>query len=218
MPFHDLPGVTQCRFKRGEYLIRAGEPVEYVYYLLKGTVYREMTSASGHESIWGSKTGDNTMQSMVGVLTLYCGDGVTYSPFDFIARTNCSCYRIPKEVCLQYLRKRPELLEAVIRMAMGEYIGLMDSFHAKQKGNLSGQLCAFLLKRSIKTEQGFLLPKKYTNVEIAKFLSVHKVTVARMLRSLKEQNLIVRTGDGLLLQDVQQLQDYAAYKKQLKYD
>ena len=148
MPFHDLPGVTQCRFKRGEYLIRAGEPVEYVYYLLKGTVYREMTSASGHESIWGSKTGDNIMQSMVGVLTLYCGDGLTYSPFDFIARTNCSCYCIPREVCLQYLRKTAGTVRGHHPYGDGGIYWLDGLLSCKTKGKfVRTALCIFAGKK-----------------------------------------------------------------------
>lgn len=41
MLFRDLPGVTTCRFKQGEYLLRRGEPMPYVYYLKKGEVKRE---------------------------------------------------------------------------------------------------------------------------------------------------------------------------------
>ena len=42
MLFRDLPGVTTCRFKQGEYLLRRGEPMPYVYYLKKGEVKREV--------------------------------------------------------------------------------------------------------------------------------------------------------------------------------
>ena len=40
MPFRELPGATPCRFRKGELLIKAGEPTEYVYYLTKGVDYR----------------------------------------------------------------------------------------------------------------------------------------------------------------------------------
>lgn len=56
MPFRDLPGVTQCSFKRGEVLIAAGELTEYVYYLQSGVVYRELLTDAGHESIMSRKT------------------------------------------------------------------------------------------------------------------------------------------------------------------
>ena len=46
MLFRDLPGVTTCRFKQGEYLLRRGEPMPYVYYLKKGELHDVHTSCS----------------------------------------------------------------------------------------------------------------------------------------------------------------------------
>lgn len=47
MLFRDLPGVTTCRFKQGEYLLRRGEPMPYVYYLKKGR-----GKARGFDAVW----------------------------------------------------------------------------------------------------------------------------------------------------------------------
>ncbi len=41
MPFRELPGAVQCKFRKGERIMRAGEPIDFIYYLTKGTVYRE---------------------------------------------------------------------------------------------------------------------------------------------------------------------------------
>ena len=45
--FIDLPGVEPCFFRKGDYLIECGEPLEYIYYLRKGTVYRELVTDKG---------------------------------------------------------------------------------------------------------------------------------------------------------------------------
>lgn len=217
MPFRNLPGVTLCRFKRGERLISAGEKIEFVYYLQKGIVYRELVTDSGHESILTSKTSDNIVQSLVGILILYQRLNPGYSQYDFIARTNCVCYRIPKEVCLEYLRQHSDLLEEVVRTALDEYSRLMQLFLAKREGCVAGRLCGFLLEQSQTIESDFILSPKYTNVEIAKFLSVHKVTVARILRVLKEEDVIIRTPQGLLLKKPYILQEYANNQRQLIY-
>lgn len=217
MPFRDLPGVTLCRFKRGDYLIRAGEQVEYVYYLLKGTVYRESVTDAGRERILSSKASGDIVQSLVGILILYRRPDTGVSSNDFIAHTNCACYRIPKDVCMEYLRRRPALLEDVVRTAMDEYMRLMALFQVKEEGHVAGQLCNLLLERGRETEQGVLVSKKFTNVEMAKFLSVHKVTVARILRVLKEEGSVARTTEGLLLKNPEKLQQYAENKLELKY-
>ena len=217
MPFRDLPGVTKCHFKPGDCLIAAGERVDYIYYLQKGVVYRELLTDKGYESILSRKVGDSTVSSLIGILPWYRRHDVGISTNDFVAKTNCVCYRIPKDVCIEYLQQHHELLEELVRIAMEEYMRLMDLFQAKREGDVSSRLCRFLLKSSRDTEQGKILPKKYTNVEIAKFLSVHKVTVARILRALKEENCVVRTAEGLLLSDEAELEAYACQQKILEY-
>ena len=217
MPFRNLPGVTQCRFKRGAYLIRAGEQVDYVYYLLQGTVYREMVSASGRISILSSKASGSIVQSLVGILVIFRREGSHISRNDFIAHSTCICYRIPVQVCMNYLRQHPDLMEEVAYTAMDEYNKLMLLFQAKEEGCVASRLCGLLLERSKPTEAGLLVSRKLTNVEMAKFLSVHKVTVARILRALKEEQLILRTADGLLLLEPEKLRQYAENQVELKY-
>lgn len=217
MPFRNLPGVTTCRFKRGEYLIRAGEPIEYVYYLQKGTVYREVVSASGKGSILTSKAGGNIVRSLVGVLILYRQPDEGISHNDFVAHTNCLCYKIPKETCMRYFRQAPELMEELVRAAMEAYVELETLFYTKEEGQVAGRLCHLLLERAHETEDGLVVSRKVTNVEMAKFLAVHKVTVARILRVLKEQDCVFRTAQGLLLTNPEKLQRYASNELELKY-
>ena len=218
MPFRDLPGVIQCRFKRGDYLIRSGERVEYIYYLLQGTVYRESVTATGTETILSSKISGNIVQSLVGILILYRRPYEGISNNDFIAHTNCVCYRIPVDVCMEYLRRHPALLEDVVRVSMDEYMHLMALFQAKRDGCVAGRLCSLLLERARETEQGLLVSKKFTNVEMSKFLSVHKVTVARILHVLKEEEVVIRTPKGLILNNPEKLQQYAENQLELKYE
>lgn len=217
MPFRNLPGVKKCSFQKGDYLITAGEKIDWVYYLVEGTVYRERTTATGYESILNSKTGNNVMSSLLGILIFYKREHADVSADDFIAKTDCVCYRIPKDVCMFYLREHPDLMEELVRCALDEYNKMMDLFQAKREGCVSGNLCKFLMEHSVNTEKGRLVPKKYTNVEIAKFLSVHKVTVARMIRVLKDEGQIERKPEGLYITNPEELQMYAEQKRSLDY-
>ena len=207
----------KCNFKKGDYLITAGEQIGWAYYLVEGTVYRERTTATGYESILNSKTGSHVVQSLIGILIFYKREQTDISADDFIAKTDCVCYKIPKETCMKYIREHPDLMEELLRCALDEYNKVMDLFEAKREGNVSGKLCKFLMEHNTKTKHGLLVPKKYTNVEIAKFLSVHKVTVARILRVLKEEGQIERTSEGLLIKYPEELQMYAEQKKILDY-
>lgn len=94
MDFLTLPGVSECHFRKGDVLIYAGQEVDCVYYLKKGVIYREIITASGNESILSTKAGDRLVESLVGVLIFYRPGPSTSN---FIAHTNCICYRIPKK-------------------------------------------------------------------------------------------------------------------------
>lgn len=85
MLFRDLPGVTTCRFKQGEYLLRRGEPMPYVYYLKKGEVKREVLTPYGSEMINTIKVGGQITGSIVGLLEIYDSRFNGYCSDDFIA-------------------------------------------------------------------------------------------------------------------------------------
>lgn len=218
MALKDYPDVERVFFQPGEVIIKAGEPIECVYQLVQGTVYRVVVSQAGNENIMSRKTeGGSTGASLLGVLSLFAERAKYGSGNEFVAQTACVCYRVPKERCLAYLREHVDVMEEVLRMAMGEYRQLADKFYARCEKSVPAQLCEFLLDVSIDTPQGRLLPKKHTNIEIAKFLSVHRVTVSNMLRALKEQDCVARTSEGLLLKNPALLRAYANHEKVLEY-
>ena len=219
MPFRELPGATLCRFRKGERIIKAGDPVEYVYYLVKGTVNREMITNKGYESIFACKRTADLADSLIGILTLYNKTYNTLSRYDFIARTDCQCYRIPKEECKEYLRNHPVLLEEVLSHAVREHANVVDLFLARREGSGTARLCTLLLARAKPDAEGKLtVSKKLTNIEIGKLLSIHKVTVSRMLRALREEGTIEKTEQGIVILDELRMKQYADNTQTLEYE
>ena len=218
MPFRELPGAVQCRFRKGERIIKMGEPTEYIYYLVKGTVYRELVTDKGYESIFSRKRTEDIADSLIGVLALYNKRKGTVSRYDFIAHTDCVCYRVPKDVCMEYLRNHPVLLEQVLQHAMNEYTQIMDLFLSRRDGSAAARLCVLLLERAKETEDGLMISRKCTNVEISKLLSIHKVTVSRMLRALKEEGTVERSTAGLRILRPERLKQYAENEAILEYE
>ena len=220
MSFRDLPGAVQCRFRKGERLIRAGEPIEYIYYMVKGSVYREVVTDKGYESILSKKGGsDDIAHSLVGILAAYNRNIGGVSTSDFIAHTDCIAYRIPVEICKDYLRQHPILLEEVVCCALDEYNRVLKMFQSRREGSGAARLCALLLERSKILDDGRMaVSRKCTNVELSKLLSIHKVTVSRMLRALKEEGVVERTPDGLIILDPKRLKQYADNALVLEYE
>ncbi|MEF2824032.1 MAG: Crp/Fnr family transcriptional regulator [Peptococcaceae bacterium] len=218
MPFRHLDGVEVCRFKAGDYLMRRGEVMSYVYYLKKGAVKREILTREGSTLIVTIKESGAITGSIVGLLEIFDQNFNGYCSDDFIAETGCLCYRIPVSVCKAYLRSHPALLEEALVMCIGQF-DLLEAAYSKKKDMSAVDLvCEFLLSHDESGDEGILVPKKYTNVEIGKYLGIHSVTVSRIINCLRHDGCVVRTSQGLKLIDEAGIRMYLCGEKKMKYD
>jgi CRP-like cAMP-binding protein len=194
-----MPGVVYCEFEKGDCIIRQGELVETIYYLQSGSCYRCTITDKGEEIIYGIKESNDFVKSLLGVLIIFT-DG--YSNNNFIAQSKCVCYKIPKKVFMEYVSDKPDILKKLLYMAMEEYRELNSSFQSRQEGKVANRLCNLLLKNAKIKDGRLLVNKTYSNYgEISKFLGIHKVTVARIMKSLKEKGLIKIDKDGIIILD-----------------
>lgn len=218
MPFRKLPGAVKCGFRKGERIVENGRRATYVYYLVRGIAYVEETTQMGHESIMEVRYSGQGIRSLLGILAQYnqVTGGVTY--YDIVARTDCTCYQISVRECKKYLKEHSEMLEDLVSMAMETYMHMWGNFYStKDEGGASRKLCSFMIEHSLPTQQGYVLSDTYTNVELSKFVAVHKVTIARMLRVLKEEGTIERIPAGILLKNMERMEEYAGNDRKLKY-
>ncbi|TGE34968.1 Crp/Fnr family transcriptional regulator [Desulfosporosinus fructosivorans] len=210
-----IPGVVYCEFKNNGYIIRQGEKVDSIYYLVSGTCYRTSITEKGDEIIYGVKESNKSLvHSLLGVLVLYC-DGISSN--HFIARSKCCCYKIPKEIFLQYVQDKPDLLTELLYLAMWELRELAGSFQARQEGKVANRLCKLLLIKAQTIQGKRLINKGYSNSEISRFLGIHKVTVARILRVLKDEGIIDKQKEGIIILDEDRLDNYAQAEKMMDY-
>lgn len=217
MELFKMPGVIPYEFNRNDCIIRQGDKVDYLYYLVSGTVYRIMITEKGDEIIFevrDSKTAKNPMQAFIGVLVLYSSGTSTNH---FVAKSKCYGYKIPKEVFLKYVQDKPDMLTDLLHLAMCEYHRVTSSLQARQEGKVANRLCDFLLKNLVKDQGQLLIGKKYNNAEISRFLGIHKVTVARILKALKEEGIILKDKEGIKILDEKKLEMYAKADRSLAY-
>lgn len=217
MNFKDLPGIEPCFFKKGDILIHDGDRVDYIYYLRKGTVYREIVTVTGIESILSCKEGGGLTDSLIGILLLYGVQPPYFSGNNFVAGTDCYCLRIPVEVIKQFLRSQPELLEQLVATAVHECGYLMNLYLGKTEVPAPAALCSWMLERLKKDEDGQDYLPAYHHDDIAKFLNLHKVTVSRIFGALKREGVLEKTPHGLVVHDMERLREYAENIRHLKY-
>lgn len=217
MPYRDLPGVETYFFKKGENLITVDQEVDYVYYLKKGNVNREIITSNGIESVLSFKQAGQGIFSIVGILYLYDEDYRYVSANDFVAMTDCECYKIPANSIRMYLRQHPEELEKVITVALKETLSITQRYLAKTETPIHVVFCRWVLNHLVEEEGELYLPKKYTNIEMAKHMTVHKVTISRILRALREEGTVERTKKGLHILNHKLLREHAEDVRRLEY-
>ena len=215
MPFRNLPGAKLMHFQKGETLLASGEKLTHLYYLVEGVVNREIATENGNETIVSIKTTESPIDALVGVILLYRDSDISNSTF--VAKTDCTCYRIPKESYLEVANKSPELLLATIRMMTRETSRLTELYNSKREGDAASRLCALLLDQCQAHDGQIIVPAYWSNLEIAKYLGIHTVTVSRILKILKQDGCLKRSSQGLIITDQQQIAAYAEHHAQLNY-
>jgi len=210
-----MPGVVYCEFKKGESIIRQGEKVDFIYYLLSGTCYRTTITGKGDEIIYGVKESNDFVKSLVGVLILYANG---FSVSNFIAKSKCCCYKIPKETFFEYVKDKSEILSQLLYLAMWELRELHALFQSRQEGKVANRLCELLLKNSQNRQDKLVVNKVYSNnAEISRFLGIHKVTVAKILKTLRDEGIIDKQKEGIVILDEKKLVSYAKAEKTIEY-
>lgn len=218
MNIEKMRGAVLQHYEKGRVLIRQGDPVTYLYYLVSGVVHREVVTMDGSEIIPSVKTAASKgVASMVGILLLFDRQGGSVSSSSFITHTACTCYQIPKESVMEYLRERPEELIHVIEMAVEENGNTFQLLLARNEGQVANRLCKILEERCIEKDGKYIVAGQNTNIELAKFLCVHKVTVARIIRQLKAEGIISKRGGSIVVLEPELLKEYAECRRQLKY-
>lgn len=217
MLFQELPNVTVCQFQAGEYLIKMEDKVEYIYYLINGTVYREMICENGRECILSIKNNSELVKSLIGVLVIYNKKLNNISNYNFIAKTNCTCYKIPIDVCRDYFFQHPKLLEDLIDYAIDLSEQTLEMLQSRVDGNSVERLCKILLENIKLYEDGTITFEKLSNLELAKRVNINKDTVSRILHTLKNENVIEKVGGCWYITDIARLEKYANAELILHY-
>ncbi len=210
----NLKGSKVCYFEKGDIIIKQDDKVDFVFYLVDGLIYRTVLSEKGDETIYDTKSGDNQLKSLLGLLYLF-DNGVSYT--NFIAKTHCTCYKIPKEVIWKFISDKPDILRELINIAMNFYNSTIVLIQNKQQKKAVNRLCQFLLEQANVVNGKLAVRKACTNVEISKFLGIHPVTSARIIKCLIDEKVIVRCKNGLTILDENKLKEYAREIRNMTY-
>ncbi|AXQ79044.1 Crp/Fnr family transcriptional regulator [Streptococcus chenjunshii] len=125
-----------------------------------------------------------------------------------VAKTACKVWKIPSDLFLQK-KDDPAVLTAMLDAVLQDYIFAMNKQEDNNTGSTLVHLCRFINEYAQKKGQYRRLNKVFTYAEIASFLKVHEVSVARLIKDLKEAGIIEKRGHGIMIRDEKKLEDWA---------
>lgn len=205
------PDVTYCEFKPKTAIIRQGMPLDHVYYLASGTCYHTSYTVGGAEIINSVRKPENGVRAVLGLTMIYTKDRISMG--NFIAKTTCYCYKIPYQLMLDYICTHPKLADELLHVFANKVSSYNDRYQERHEGQAPNALCALLLSHCEPQGDSLLVNPLFTNAHIGRTLGIHRVTVAKILKALKEEAILTREGQQLIILKPAQMQRYADGEK-----
>ncbi|AET70364.1 cAMP-binding protein [Desulfosporosinus orientis DSM 765] len=216
MELINMPGISYCELKKGTTLVEQGERIDYIYYLVSGTCYRRSITEKGDELIINIKEAGDFVGSLVGVFALYTENRTLRN--SIITATRCYCYKIPIETFSQFVEDKPEILTELLKLFTTYYREVLFNLQARQEGKVPNSLCEFLINKAEIKHGKLIVPKKNSsNAEISRLIGIHRVTVAKIIKALKNKGIILKENEGIVILDKEEMMRYVRAEKILNY-
>lgn len=184
-------------FKKGDYLLSQQETVDYLYYVISGTVIGSMIDVNGNEYM------SDTIPPSQGINSIAAlGMGLldkNEAKFNLVALSKTVCCKIPNYIIQEYLLQHPEQLLQFTKKLMGHYIRTCQRLNTRNASHTIQDYCRFILQHSKNINGELLLDKAYTNNYVSQLIGVHPVTLSRMRTALLQCGCVEKTSRGLKL-------------------
>lgn len=205
-------------FQRGDKLTKsvAGEANGDIYILSSGVCALSSISSDGKETtyLYFKK------QQFVGFTPLMTAFNLNYyrkKTFSIIAKTPCVAYRIPNRN-FQDLLGFPSVATLMVNTLTENLVYLMEHFHSSKNEPALVQFSRFLLDQTEKDASGILvLDTVFTYQEIACYLGLHAVTIARMVKALRDEQLIDKIGHQIRIINPEQTARLITEERKIDY-
>ncbi len=187
-----------------------------VYYLVEGICALVGNSYQGQEHVFLY----HTAGQMVGINPFINGHGsgiYSYNGPVVTTKTNCTLYRIPVSVFLEYLHTNLEFSNYIVQILSRYYHVSLAHLKQIQEDSSVTIICRFLLSMYVEQKEGCVVSRFFTYDEISKYSGVHMVTVGRIIGQLQQAGYIKRIPAGLLIQDKEGLQELVNNYETFKY-
>lgn len=187
-----------------------GDSIKYVYALKNGICSLSRITAAGEEKTFQYFTSEWLLRVVPVTMDDYWTENRAFSIY---TKTPCELYQIHPQQFMDLCEKCPPLMRFLAKV-LAHNLGLVLA-NAYDTHNLpvSSRLCKVLLD----LDSGNGLDAFFTYAELASFLGVHKITVARIITRLKKLGNLKHEGGRLRIVDRDTILEIANGKILVRY-
>jgi len=181
------------RFQQGEFVIRQGFPIDYLFFMVKGAVQTIIMNAAGQEILLNH----SFKEGAFGEVELFLGENTAISNVQ--AETELICLCLPQKIALEYMQTNPKFTlqlgkDLASKLQHSTYNILTVSTRSALK-----RLCSYLLAEQ---KDGIFRGKL---AEAARKIGVSYRHLWRMMNKLCEDGIISKQEEGYYIKDIQRL-------------
>lgn len=199
-------GVRQ-EFKKGELVIRPGDPPPGVFFIYEGVVKAYDITKYNEENLLIIRKQDEIFP-----LTWAITGHERRIIYQTLAPT--ITYRVSREKFLDYLKGSVDTLTPLLDMVMDMYRLHGERIFTLEYRTVRERLISFLLTTSQRfgqpTEDGLLIEVPLRHQDIASSINATRETTSRELSALERKGLVANKQSCILLKDVDALRGYLA--------
>lgn len=197
-----LQQFPQVTFAPKDKIFTIGEAIQYNYYLIDGICAKVNPTIDGEDIILQYYQSGK----MLGIHLRQFGEKTA---LEFVAKTTCTCYKIPWKLVDQELRTNNALCYSLMEETTNECEFWAVSYIAHTLGGGISVLCLSLSALAVAQPDGtFLVHPMFTNIELSKYCGIHAVSVSRLLTKLSHENILERKKEGIVIYDMAGLSAY----------
>jgi len=173
-------------FKKGETVVRQGDPISFVMLLVQGSVRTEMITQEGNI------LNINTLEAVIPLAPAFIYGSKNSYPVDIIAVEPCTFLKISKAVWLEEMAHNKKLMTNFLTMNADLTFSLTNKLQMISLKSLKMKLSAFLLEKTTIDKETYVL--KQSRTRLAEYFGVQRQSLARTLKEMEEEGTIELKG------------------------
>lgn len=201
--------------EKEQLLVEVGQVPKYAYIVKSGRVAAYEYTAFGEERLYNFMEAGSMMLEpnlLIGLPT----------PVSFMAVTPSVLVRIGRNGLITAMNSDPEINRDVFESLSYKFLGAMEQIRESCTHTAPWKVCNLLLiladRYGVVKDGKIVIQEKITQKTIANLLGMNRVTVARIMKDLKNQGLIDQAAGRYRILSVEEIKrhqeeiDQAAYK------